>query len=271
MSFDKAVAIAPGADGVFAGHTDARYFNRSGRPFGGYIAAALLGPVLAQAMDESSLISMSADFAAAPHAGPYRIVTRNRRRNRSTDFWTAEFVQDDDPHGTMKVGASMVFARRRPTVEFREARVPDVPPPEERARFDTAQMPSFLSMYDMRVIDGSLLGAASASATRTARTWVRDDPPRPLDPLSLVAFCDTIVPQIFLRAGRMLPTATVTMNVFVHAGAEELAQIGDDYVLTDSTMRIATDGFFDSQSTVWSRAGRLIATTEQLAFYKIPS
>jgi len=271
MSFDQAVAVAPGADGIFPGHTDARYFNRSGRPFGGYIAAALLGPVLAQAMDESSLISMSTDFAGAPHDGPYRIVTRNRRRNRSTDFWTAEFVQDDDPHGTVKVGASMVFARRRPAVEFREAHAPDVPPPEERPRLDTTQMPSFLAMYEMRVVEGSLFDVADAAGARTARTWVRDDPPRPLDALSLVAFCDTIVPQIFLRAGRMLPTATVTMNVFVHAGAEELALIGDDYLLTDSTIRIATSGFFDSQSTLWSRAGRLIATTEQLAFYQIPS
>jgi acyl-CoA thioesterase len=100
--------------------------------------------------------------------------------------------------------------------------------------------------------------------------WIRALDAREMDYETLTAICDTGLPHIFVRLRRPVPVSTVTMNIFYHATAAELAQVGDDFLLSASRMRNAGHGFFDASTEMWSRAGALLATTEQVVWFKVP-
>ncbi len=255
-------------EGVYAGETDPAYWNLIG-PFGGWIAAALLLAVLDDPRRHGEPLSLSTNFAGAIEAGPFTIRTRNSRRNRSTDFWHVELVQQQHGHAVHCAGASVVLAHRRATDSFVDVRAPEAPAPETLPLVRAASVaPSFLERYDMRFATGNPF--AGGDPERTV-AWVRDRAPRTLDFPALAALCDTGFPPIFLRLGKRVPVSTVTLNAFFHATSSELAEIGNDFLLSEGRMRIAHNGFFDCATTMWSRAGRLLASTEQIVYYKSTS
>ena len=101
-----------------------------------------------------------------------------------------------------------------------------------------------------------------------SEAWVQDVPPRPLDFASLTAICDSFLPRIFLRRKEFTPIGTVSMNIYFHAGAEELARHGDAPLLTVADGQAFSDGHFDHNGLVWSKDGELLASTHQLVWYK---
>jgi acyl-CoA thioesterase len=255
-------------EGEYAGETDPAYWNLIG-PFGGWIAAVLMLAVLDDPRRHGEPLSLSTNFAGAIEAGPYAIRTRNARRNRSTDFWRAELVQHQHGRDVLCAEASLVLAHRRPTDSFVDVSPPEAPAPETLPAVPAnAGAPSFLEKYDMRFATGNPF--AGGDPDRTV-AWVRDRAPRTLDFPALAALCDTGFPPIFLRLGKRVPVSTVTLNAFFHVNSSELAEIGNDFLLSEGRMRVAHNGFFDCTTTMWSRSGRLLATTEQVVYYKTTS
>ena len=55
---------------------------------------------------------------------------------------------------------------------------------------------------------------------------------------------------------------------YLHATAEEIAALGDDFILIECEGRVGGGGASDERSSYWSRDGRLLATSEQLAWYR---
>ncbi|MDT9694164.1 thioesterase family protein, partial [Streptomyces sp. P9(2023)] len=68
--------------------------------------------------------------------------------------------------------------------------------------------------------------------------------------------------------GRTINTTTLTLTVYLHATEEELAAIGDDFILIECDGRVGSRGASDERSSYWSRSGKLLATSEQLAWYR---
>jgi acyl-CoA thioesterase len=60
------------------------------------------------------------------------------------------------------------------------------------------------------------------------------------------------------------------MTVYFHAAAEDIAAVAGDFVLYEAKMRNAYAGFFDEISELWSRSGTLLATMEQIVWFKVP-
>ena len=65
--------------------------------------------------------------------------------------------------------------------------------------------------------------------------WVRDASGRALDHLQLAYLADQYAPRSFFWGAGMRPSATITLSVYFHATADELAAVGTDYVLNEAT------------------------------------
>jgi acyl-CoA thioesterase len=63
-------------------------------------------------------------------------------------------------------------------------------------------------------------------------------------------------------------TTTLTLTAYLHATAAELAEVGDDYILVECEGRVGAGGASDERSSYWRRDGKLLATSEQLAWYR---
>jgi acyl-CoA thioesterase len=258
-------AITRVGDGTYSGETDPAFWNLIG-PFGGWIAAALLQGVLLEPGRLGEPISLSVNFAGAIEPGPFEIRAHNWRRNRSTDFWRTELVQHRDGRDFFCADASVVLAVRRATESFVDVAPPELPEPEGLQPLKAGSLgPAFLARYDMRFASTNFGGGAEPHRTMA---WVRENGPLTLDFPGLVGLCDAGFPIIFARLKKRFPISTVTLNAFFHVTEHELAAVGDDFVLSDGRMRIAHEGFYDSSTAMWSRAGRLLATTEQIVYYK---
>jgi acyl-CoA thioesterase len=101
-----------------------------------------------------------------------------------------------------------------------------------------------------------------------SHAWVRDKPSRPLDFLSLAALSDTFFARIFHVRGTMVPIGTISMTTYFHADAEGIAAIGDAPLLGVADAGIFTKGYSDQTAQLWSRDGRLIATTTQIVYFR---
>jgi acyl-CoA thioesterase len=98
--------------------------------------------------------------------------------------------------------------------------------------------------------------------------WVRDEPPRPLDFVSLAAMCDCFAPRTWVRRHQRGPAGTVTMTVNFHADAALLAAQGDRPLLAQARAQVFRDGYCDQLGELWSADGQLLAGTQQIQYYK---
>lgn len=250
--------------GVTRGATDPAYWNMVG-PFGGWIASVLLGAVLDDPRRRGDPISTSTSFVGPIEPGAFTLRVRRLRENRSTDFWWSELTQEQDGEERACAYATVALAQRPRTLSHLQEPPPEAGAPETFVpRRPPLQLPWF-DRYELLVGPSETLRTGPPSRTLS---WTRKHG-HALDFRSLTEICDTAVPRIFYLTGTPSPIATVTMNVFFHASADELAAVGTDYVLCDGRWRIAHDGYFDEQQLVWSRSGRLLATTEQLVWYRV--
>jgi Thioesterase-like superfamily len=266
MALDESARIERMGEKTYAAQTDEAYWNAVG-PFGGWIAAVLVRCVSLETKGIGDPLSLSVNFAGPMQPGTFSVRLRELRANRSTTFWSAELLQQQDGAEALCAFATIVIAQRRETPAFLEAVAPAAAPPEELHRFASVAARAFLKRFDMR-FDGG--GAFPKLADGQVSAWVRALDSSAMDYETLTAICDAGLPHIFLRLRRPVPVSTVTMNVFYHATRAELALVGDDFLLMASRMRVAGNGFFDASTSVWSRAGLLLATTEQVVWFKVP-
>jgi acyl-CoA thioesterase len=260
--FDQAIALQALPDGSLAGHTSERYWNLV-NPYGGVTAATILNSVLTQPGRIGDPLVLTVNFAGAMQPGPFEISTRLARANRSTQYWTMQLTQPGDAQ--VLVSAMAVVAKRRKTWALAEAAPPAALEPEAVASLPDLPGRSWSSLYEMRYARGRILQENDDSVSHT---WVRDVPRRALDYASLTSICDIFVPRLFLRRATLVGVATVSMNVYFHVDAAGLAQQGDKHVMCVARANVFTQGFCDQEGQVWSREGRLLATTQQVMWFK---
>jgi acyl-CoA thioesterase len=264
--FDGATALVAAGDNEWQGCTSPAYGNMVG-PFGGVTAAQALAAVMQHPQRLGEPVALTVNFAAALADGPFTIHARPARTNRSTQHWTIEVRQGDE----VFVTATAFTALRRPTwSSSSETQMPqaprpsDVPAPGKRGRVE------WINRYDMRFIEGGFPGEWNGAETPSSRTrlWVRDAPARPLDFLSLTALSDIFFPRIWRRRATLVPIGTVSMTVYFHAGSEQLAAVGNGWLLGQAQAQSFFNGYFDQTAQLWSEAGDVLATTHQVVYYK---
>ena len=79
---------------------------------------------------------------------------------------------------------------------------------------------------------------------------------------------DAFYPRVWLRRALRVPAGTVSMTVYFHADASELARSGSGYLLGQASAQTFHNGFFDQSAQLWSEAGALLATSQQIVYYK---
>ena len=110
-------------------------------------------------------------------------------------------------------------------------------------------------------------GAPPFSGSESMRSggWLRLREPRAADALFLAALTDAWFPQIFTRLTAPIPAPTIDLTIHFRAHLPLTNARPDDWYLLAVSTRLATEGFFEEDAEVWSRDGRLLAQSRQLA------
>jgi acyl-CoA thioesterase len=266
---DVALRLTPQHDGSWHSQAPTAYWNMVG-PYGGITAAQLLQAVLQHPACVGEPVALTVNFAGPMDPGLVRIEAVPVRTNRSNQHWTVSLGQPNAA-GEMQVctTATVITAQRRETFNLDDIDPPAMPTPESCERFDTRGAMEWLQRYDMRVVQGAIPQQWDDSGHESlSQLWVRDDPPRPLDFPALAALCDVFYPRIWLRRARRVPAGTVGMTVYFHADSAQLAEHGDQHVLAQASAQAFRNGYFDQTAQLWDSAGRLLATSHQIVYYK---
>lgn len=264
-AFDRATALEPLPDGSFRGHTSPAYANMVG-PFGGTTAACMLNAAWLHPARIGEPVALTVNFAAAPADGEFSVSARPARTNRSTQHWLIELSQA----GEVMTTASAVFALRRETWSMPEAGPPEVPAADTLARSTLVGRPPWTHHYDMRFAIGGMPEAfdSQEQPDSITRVWVRDEPPRPLDFISLAALCDSFFPRVFLRRRQLAPIGTVSLTTYFHADAALLRAQGEQPVLGTARALNFRNGYFDQSAEVWGAQRQLLASSHQVVYYR---
>ena len=268
FDFDQAIALKSLGPHRYSGSTHSAWLNMVG-PFGGITAAVLLQAVLLHPERLGNPVAFTVNFCAGVAEGAFEIIAKPARTNRSTQHWTIELTQG----GAVVITATAVTAVRRTTFSSIESHAPLVTGANELPRAEGTILP-WTQRYDMRSLTGHLPTVWDGSEGDTlTQMWVRDAQQRPVDFASLTALADTFFPRVFLRRRTFVPIGTVSMTVYFHADAQELAALGhgvdtSDFVLGQAKAQCFFNGFFDHSAQLWSDAGQLLATTHQVVYFK---
>lgn len=266
--FDVATAVRRREDDSFAAQTSKDYWAFVG-PFGGATAATLLRALLQHPDRQGEPVALTVNFAAPLELGDYRIEFRHVRSNRSTQHWSAEVLQGDDPEP--RASATAVLAARRPSWSHQSTTPPALRPPQDLEAFDPGATVPWVSRYQYRFDAGAPIRSAEPLATPQpsySQLWLADAPERPIDVFSLAAMSDAFFGRIFQVRGVIVPFGTVSLTTYFQTDAEELDSLAPRSVIARAEARRFHRSFCDQTGELWSPDGRLLATTHQIAFFK---
>jgi acyl-CoA thioesterase len=224
-------------------------------PNGGYLAALLLRAAI-EATGGQTPRALHVHFLSALPVGPATVETNVLRAGRSVTTVDLKLIA-----GERAIVARASLGPSREGVEFRDVRPPAAPPPEDLTTESWPEDDEFSChhRYDMRFAEG---GAHQFDHDRAeAIGWLRTVDRAPVDHIVLAALADSWPPPIARR--RSSGFGAPTMELTIHF-RDPLLEPVDDFVLLRSRTRVASDGFADLDTDVWSRDGRLLATARQL-------
>lgn len=257
------------------GTIDESYWTFIG-PFGGTTAATLLRAVLEDPDRDGDPIAVTVNYCAPLAQGPFDVAVRLARKNRSSQHWIVEATQGGGD--AVVATATVVTAVRRESWSHAAAAPPSLPDPETMRPLHRPDSLAWVQRYAMRFAEGLVepVGeggdpGAMHDPPRSPRSvlWLADAPPRPLDFVSLTAMSDAFFGRLFQVIGRFPPFGTVTLTTHFHASAAELAEQGAEPLACVADARVFHRSYADQVGELWSRRGRLLATTTQMAYFKV--
>ena len=259
--FSTAVKLVPAGDNLWAGTADPDYAHPGGR-FGGWTAAALLKAAMAEVGERGDPLSLTVLFTDAVNDGPIFVSTRLLRAGARLQFWRAELSQGEK----VRAHAQITFGARRESAGFTDAVMPDMPDPKDPSLMAFSPPTKFGEQLQARWLTSPMIAGQSLSSRSVF--WARHKWGLGMDHLLLALLADYAPPRVGLKRGVFLMSSTVSMNVYFHATPSELASVGDDWVLSEVDCRRCEGGYFDHELKLWSRAGALLATSEQVAAFR---
>ncbi|HEX6547374.1 MAG TPA: thioesterase family protein [Candidatus Dormibacteraeota bacterium] len=245
-SFARATAVEPIGDGRFACEFDADWFGPRG-PHGGLLAGLVVRAMQAAAGEDRPPRSLTVHFAAPPRPGPGELEVTEERRGGRLSTVSARLLQGGD---LMALGVAALSAPRS-SPDWADGAMPEVPHPEDlEPTLKRPHAPPFARHFDFR--------AASRSAG-----WMRFRESRPLDAAAVACLTDAWLPAIFARVQSRAVVPTVDLTVHFRAPLP----LPDDYVLGVFSSKRLSEGFWEEDGELWTRDGRLIAQSRQLALW----
>lgn len=266
--FDDATKVTPG-DSRWSGHTSENYWAFVG-PFGGVTAATMLRAMIDHPERSGDPLSITVNYCAPIAQGSFELDVRLLKANRSTQHWSVELTQGETGVAAF---ATAVFAVRRPSWSHQPIPFPGAPPFEQTKPYPKSSLAmSWVRQYDFRFIDGApttSFGEPSATPVSAfSKLWIGDSAPRRIDMLSLLSMSDAFFGRIFHVRGALAPFGTVSLTTYFHTSAGELADDDIRNVLAVADAKIFHKSYGDQIGELWSPAGRLLATTQQIAYFK---
>jgi acyl-CoA thioesterase len=256
---DDALALREDGPDRWVAFADPDHESISGM-FGGWTAAIMLGAVERSAAGTASPSALTVNFLGPIAPGGDVAVTAHRLGGgRSIEHWRTDARLPG--HDDVVASALVVLANRRPTEEHCQWTMPAAPEPDTLEQVDAPGAQGRQTM--IRKISGEF-----ASGDSTGAHWVRDRSRRTLDHVQLAYFADQYAPRSFYWGVGFRPSATLTLSVYFLGTADEIAAVGDDYVLNEATGTRGEPSTSGQQARLWSRRGALLATTEQLCWYR---
>ena len=254
-------AVGPGRWTTLAGP---EWSNPGGGLWGGYAIGLCIRVLEAEPQAVGEALSLTLTYAAGLPAGDLDVRTRRLRQGGSIGVWEVEVL----PAGSDQVGvhAIVTLARRPDTPRFAFATMPDAPDPESLPSPDYAGASQHYgaSTFDRRTLEGFPPQPGDSSRSLA---WVRSRR-GPLDKALLGMITDNSAPRAMYALGPTIMTTTLSLTAYLHATVADLAEVGDDFILVECEGRVGGGGASDERSSYWRRDGKLLATSEQLAWYR---
>ncbi|MCX7585504.1 thioesterase family protein [Phenylobacterium sp. 58.2.17] len=257
------IALRPAAPGRWTTFAAPEWRNPGGGLWGGYALGLCVRVLEAEPEASGEVLSMTLTYAAGLPSGELDVRTRRLRQGGSIGVWEVELR----PRGVEEVGVHgmITMARRPPTPPFAFAALPVAPSPDELPSPDHPAGPLHFgaSAFERRTLDGF---PPTPGGDSRSLAWVR---PRNgvWDKALLAMVTDNSAPRAMYALDRVM-TTTLSLTAYLHATVEEIAALGDDFILIECEGRVGGGGASDERSSYWSRDGRLLATSEQLAWYR---
>ncbi len=242
-------------------NADRNYEANTGM-FGGMTAALLLRAVIdcEQCQGEVSALTVHYVKRIAP-GSDLRLCAIYIGGGSSVSHWRSELRLADQEE--IMAYASVIVTRRRDSDTFSEWQKPDAPSPDTLGTFFPPDT------FGERTAVKPVRGFPPVDQPDTqSLAWVREGSGREVDAVQLAYLSDVYPPRIWYASKQPRPSATITLSVYFHSSGAELAAVGDDFVLTEATGTRAVSSTVGSQARIWRADGVLLATTEQLCWFK---
>ena len=231
--------------------------------FGGWALALGYSAIEHARPQTGMLASATASFLKPLPSSGLEVEVKPLREGRRTNFIRTEFSGEGDPDALV-FAADYVFSDMKEKALDYTCDFPEVKEPDVADRLPDTPGPKFLSRYEQRVALGKPF---CAQEVPQSAFWVRDTAERPWDAKGLLALSDTPMPRTFFVDPTPRFGATVQYDLHVMCSAEDLAACGSDYLLVEATSDRVYSGRFSQTTRIWSREKRLLAISNQLAFY----
>ena len=257
VPFDQATLSEPLGGGRYRFTLTEDWFGfRS--PHGGFLAAATLRAIQAEVADPARHPrSLTVHFAAAAALGDVEIAVQEERRGGRLSTVSARVSQE----GQVMALALAALSTGREGIDYQDDPAPEVAGPETLEPFP--RRGGFMQHLDSR----PALGAPPFSGAPRAETggWVRFVAPVAIDAAAITCFADAWMPAIMprLESPAMFPTVDLTVHFRAELPTPGLEP--GDFVLCRFTSQHAEQGFWEESGELWTRDGRLLAQSRQLA------
>ena len=250
--------------GRWTTHAGPEWQNPNGPLWGGYPIGLCVSVMAAEPEAKGEPLSITLTYVTGLVAGEIDVRTRRLRQGGSVGVWEVELR----PAGAQEVGvhAIVTMARRPSTPPFAFDRMPEAPEPES---LPAQVRPTGTRHFGSRAFEKRTSETFPIQPAPSSRStaWVR---PLlgPWNKALLGMVTDSSPPRAFYALGHTVMTTTLTLTVYLHATAEEVAAAGEDYLLVEYEGRVGGGGASDERSSYWRRDGKLLATSEQLIWYR---
>lgn len=257
-TISEALRVDPHAGGHWLAHADPDHQSITGM-FGGWTTAVALSGVLQASTSEMVPVSITINFVGSIEPGADVEIRPSRiGGSRSLEHWSVTVTAGE----VVYASALVVLANRRETEAHLEPPMPVVPDPSTLERFKAPGPQG--EQAEMYPVGEWAYGGGNTHSGH----WLRDANGRPADHLLLAYLADQYAPRSFFWGAGFRPSATLTMSVYFYATDEELRAVGTDFILNEAVGTRGEESISGSHVRLWSRHGALLATTEQLAWYR---
>jgi acyl-CoA thioesterase len=257
--FDSDTALTRVGEREYEAEVGRRWWVVRG-PNGGFVAGVVLRALMETLGDpRRPPRSLTVHYPAAPQEGPMRIAVRIERAGRTTAYLSARATQDGEVVALALAAFSGPFAGPA----FQTARMPAVAAPEEIEPSTLAGAPAFTENFEYRFA----LGGPPFREQEDTLTggWLRPREPRAVDAPLAALYTDAWPPAIFWRLSGFAIVPTLDLTVHFREPLPAADTAAGDFVLAVFDSRRGEDGLWEENGELWSRDGRLLVQSRQLA------